>query len=74
MLMMAEKGEACHTTNVVSRSRPNIKEEKAVWLRETTTNGPPTIGPPGLSAVAMDGLPGPCTVSTLGRGGTIYGT
>ena len=46
MLMMAEKGEACHTTN----------------------------GPPGPNAVPMDGLPGPCTVSTLGRGGTIYGT
>ena len=34
-----------------------------------TTDGPPTIGPPGPSAAAMDGPPGPCTAATLGPGG-----
>ena len=38
-----------------------------------TTDGPPTIGPPGPSAAAMDGPPGPCTAATLGPGGTIHG-
>ena len=39
-----------------------------------TTDGPPTIGPPGPSAAAVDGPPGPCMAATLGPGGTIYGT
>ena len=39
-----------------------------------TTDGPPTIGPPGPSAAVIDGPPGPCTAATLGLGGTIYGT
>ena len=34
-----------------------------------TTNGPPTIGPPGPSAAAMDGPPGLCTAATLGPWG-----
>ena len=33
-----------------------------------TTNGPPTIGPPGPSAAAMNGLPRPYTAATLGPG------
>ena len=39
-----------------------------------TTNGPPTIGPPGPRAAAMDGPPGPCTAATLGPVETIYST